>query len=110
MSPRKWSSTRHSSRASWKLRNTWPALCTTFTSNRSTRNSNPAQSGVSPMRSRRRFVDSTFSSFGNVLAGRTQDFRRQFSIGIADTTRILTSTVRSTSIQVCTRNNDQLPT
>ena len=53
MSPPRWSSTRHSSRADSKLQNTSPARCMTFTSSRSTKNSGRERSGAFRMHSLR---------------------------------------------------------
>ncbi len=50
MSPQRWLSTRHLSRADWKLQSTWPAACMTSTSSQNTRNSGLVRSGVSRMR------------------------------------------------------------
>ena len=48
MSRRRWSPTRRSSRADWKLQNTWSAAYMTSTSSRSTKNSGRERFGVSP--------------------------------------------------------------
>jgi hypothetical protein len=67
MSPLKWSSTRRSLKANWKLQNTRPGACMTSTSSRSTRTSDRGRSGVCRTLSHQRsksWIHSTLQGYG----------------------------------------------